>query len=770
MKGFWHLPALAAMTCMISVMIQFYWLVIVFILWLLFLYVTRRVYLTPFIVSLSCILFFLYYLSAPDSITINDGPVQKIDKNHFIGKIIGPVTRTDKRIEFIFKDEQLKKKIIVSYFFNTDEQIEDSYFYRSLKSGASCQLNGMIKQPDLSRNPGQFDYQTYLLNKGISYQLTLNSSDDIICTKSSLFHFIPSFRTTLLEMTEQQLSHDTAAWLNALVLGDTSLLSNETTELFQRWSLSHLLAISGLHIGIIAGLIYMLLVYTNLLPKEKAEWLLIFFLPLYALLAGGEPSVLRSSTMVLIFIVLKKVKLTNSYLDILSVVFILLITFDKYIIYHIGFQFSFAVTLGLILSGQWIAQSESKWYQLLQISFVSQMMILPIQLHYFYTFQPLSIILNVIVVPYFSLFVIPLMFMLLIILPLPLVPIQLIDKIFVYIHSFILRLLEKLDILFDFPLYIGQISFSIAIIYYIIFIIFMKYLERGETRSSIKYGSLFIMFILILVIRPHFSPTGSITMLDIGQGEAIVIELPYRRGVYFIDAGAKFSFTDLEPNEKVYRQVIKPYLLSRGIQKVDGIFLSHEDIDHIGSVPYLVAEFNVKELFISPYFNRNHEDYDKYFKQVTITEVGFKEKIIRKGHVFFIISPKKDYRSDNDNSLVIYTKLGRKDWLFTGDAGTAIEKELLTTFPNLSIDVLKVGHHGSDTSTDPLFIKQVKPQVALISVGANNSYGHPREEVIKTLEEAGVIIYRTDQHGAIQYRFNNKQERFQTFLPKKNTD
>src|SRR5699024_437655 len=160
-----------------------------------------------------------------------------------------------------------------------------------------------------------------------------------------------------------------------------------------------------------------LLTKLNLLTKEKAQWLLIFFLPFYAVIAGGEPSVWRASLMVLLFLLISKLNIKFSVTDVLSFIFIILIAMDKYIVYDIGFQLSFSVTLGLLLSKNWLSQTNVSLFSILKISFVSQLVILPLQIAYFSNFQPLSILLNVIVVPYFSLFVIPLMFFIFLLSP-----------------------------------------------------------------------------------------------------------------------------------------------------------------------------------------------------------------------------------------------------------------------------------------------------------------------------------------------------------------
>src|SRR5699024_229047 len=237
--------------------------------------------------------------------------------------------------------------------------------------------------------------------------------------RHSWLGYIYNFRTFLLQSAADKLEEETYQWFSALILGDDNALENETIDLFQRWGLSHILAISGLHVGIIVGLIYFIFVRFSITTKEKAQVIIMIFLPIYAILAGSEPSVLRASFMIVVVLLFHRYQIRYQYADVISIIFLLLILYDPYIVYHIGFQFSFAVTFGLLLSHQIMRDTSSNLKKMIQISFISQMVILPLQLYYFSILEPLSILVNVIVVPYFSLFVIPVMFFLLLMLPLP---------------------------------------------------------------------------------------------------------------------------------------------------------------------------------------------------------------------------------------------------------------------------------------------------------------------------------------------------------------
>src|SRR5699024_1516497 len=385
-------------------------------------------------------------------------------------------------------------------------------------------------------------------------------------------------------------------------------------------------------------------------------------------------SVWRASLSIMFFIILNKAKLKFNYTDVLSIVFLLFILFDKYIVYHVGFQLSFIVTFGLILSKNWIAQSNSSIFQLLQISFVSQMMILPLQLSYFSTFQPLSILLNVIVVPYFSIFVIPLMFIFLFLSPFPVSIVKFLDYFFVHIHSIFIHLVTLIDKHADYPWIIGNMPIVATVLYYVLFFMLMKYLQSANHPKAFTYGCSISLLIVCLAFRPYLSPIGTVTMLDIGQGDAFVIELPYRKGVIFVDAGANFTFNDFGSSDKVYKQIIKPYLYSRGINYIDAIFLSHEDIDHMGSVEYILRDMKVKEVIISDYYELDRQTV-KLWKEYGTHIRRLNDKIDINGQVFQTIGPTKDMKSPNENSLILYTKFGGMSWLFTGDSGKDSENE-----------------------------------------------------------------------------------------------
>ncbi|WP_042146029.1 DNA internalization-related competence protein ComEC/Rec2 [Paucisalibacillus sp. EB02] len=757
MKGYWYIPALAGLCSFFTRVFDSILFFIVLLVWLVYLYISKRLGKIPIIISLATFLFFFIYIP---QIELNTSTNTQ-EKMTLKGEIVSPINTSETVLQFDFQESDTKNTIKV-LFFSPDAKHPN---YSSLQLGADCQLEGEVGTPEESTNPGQFNYQKYLATSGIHYEMEIKSMDDISCHGKTNWSLLYSLRKSIKEYVSITYSEKTSAWINALVLGDDSLISENTTELFQRWGLSHLLAISGLHIGLVVGLLFMITVKLNLLTKEKAQYVLIIFLPIYAILAGGEPSVLRASLMVLLVIVIQRLRIKLSLTDVISVTFFLLIVLDKYIIYHVGFQLSFIVTFGIILSRRWISEGNSLFFQMIKLSFISQMMIIPLQIIYFFHFNPLSIILNVFVVPYFSFFVIPLMFTLIFISLIPLVR-GLVDKLFSTIHEAIFLVpLEFIDQYAFYPWITGKFPTILIMVYYILLILMMASVKRNKSRRAFGYGVILTGLLFSLVIRPFLSPYGTVTMLDIGQGDAIVIEFPYRKGVVLVDTGANFSFDDFEPSDSNYSRIIKPFLQYQGINKIDVVFISHEDIDHVGSITYLLEEFKVEKIITSKFFVYDHlfESLEPNGPGILQVEAG--QSLDIKGNRFMVLSPWVDKKNSNENSLVLQINLGNLSWLFTGDIHVNNEQEILHKYPNLAVDVLKVAHHGSDTSSNREFISQLNPKFALISVGRQNRYGHPSSEVIDILNQEHVTTMRTDQNGAIIYRYTEKGGTFYPFKP-----
>lgn len=751
LKNNWYVVALGATASAISVVYDLYIILLLYFIWLLYLFFFCHLKHSLLLFSIIAVVFY-YFHFPPPSPPQDATPPKQVNLQ---GKTKSVPVQTDKKIEIILQNKKYGNILLL--FIKDDNR---KYNLNYLQAGASCTVSGDLLIPDEATNPHEFDYQNYLWHRDIRYQMVLSSLDAIECEEHSWLGYLFKFRSFLLQTASNKFEEETYQWFSALVLGDDHSLGKQTTDLFQRWGLSHVLAISGLHVGIIVALIYFVSTRIFLFTKESVQTFFLLFLPLYALLAGSQPSVWRASLMTFLVIFLTKWNIKLSYTDVISIIFLGLIFLQNHIIYHVGFQFSFLVSFAIILSQDWIQQSKTKLEAAFKLSFVAQMAILPLQLHYFSHFQPLSILLNLLVVPYFSLFVIPLMFLFIFIGFLPNMLLLIFEYPFIFIQNLVIKALTFLDYLIPFGFTFSHMQMSVVFLYYVLFVFMMAGLEKQHAYHAFGRALLLCGLVIVLALRPYLSPYGTVTMLDIGQGDAFIIEMPYRKGVYFYDAGARFSYDTMEASENVYKQVIQPYLKGQGIQEIDAIFVSHEHLDHDGSISFIQEDFTVHNIITSEYYEWTEEKREVW-KNVHIA--SFNEIIKLQNQSFQVVSPQIETDSADDNSLVLYTELGGLRWLFTGDVGKETERKLIENFPEMEIDVLKVPHHGSDTSTDESLAEKSKQGVGLISLGEHNSYGHPNQEVLDTLKKYQIKVYRTDQAGAVIYRFKGKEGEFEVF-------
>ncbi|TGB04243.1 DNA internalization-related competence protein ComEC/Rec2 [Halobacillus salinus] len=656
----------------------------------------------------------------------------------------------DDYFEMIVQEPETKLKTLVSYFPEELDHAPDSW-----KLGATCSIEDEKSEIPYAPNPGQFDFRKYMASQGVFSQLVVENVDHIRCHGQSPFNRLYEIRQNLILTVERSVSEDTFVWIAALVFGDQKQLDQGTVEWFRDFNLSHILAISGLHVGLFIAGVYLVMIRTGVGTVEQARIFLVLLIPLYAFIAGGEPSVLRASIMATLILFLVFLKIKIPIVDILSITALTLLLVSPYSYSSIGFQFSFLVTFSLILSAPIFRQTDNVWLQSAQISLISQLSILPLQLHYFYEFNPISLLANLILVPYFSFIVIPISILLVLMAVVWPRASLFFSDLFGSVHGFVLEFAEIVAQPFRLSWVVGEVPPIWIMLLFLSFMYLMASWSRQELKRASLNGALFVALLMAVSSLPYFSPKGTVTMLDIGQGDAFVVELPYRRGVILIDAGGPPSF--LENRSKTADEIILPFLKSKGITSVDAVIVTHEDGDHNGSVPSLIRDVNVKKLIVHPY-------YPVTELNVEVTRVSAGEELEINGQIWKVLHPKVDAGNPNDNSIVLSSEIGGKSWMFTGDISVDVEADLMEQQKVMEADVLKVAHHGSDTSTSEEWIRRINPEVALISAGRNNRYGHPHQAVVDRLEDRGILIYQTSREGAVIYTFSGQSGTFSSFL------
>ncbi|MBA2869827.1 competence protein ComEC [Anoxybacillus calidus] len=716
------------------------------------------------------IVFYVYfiYIDGKNRTMLKDTMTQ------FSVRLVTPVTIDGDRLIGTAETPQ-REKVKISYRIRSKEEKKKLSL---LSVGMVCSFAGVLEVPEAARNPYAFNYKKYLYFQRIHWLLKPHtlSLDHCRSTPLSFYEKLIAVREKGIAYIEQYFPSATIGIVQALVYGEREQMSETILEGYQKLGLIHLLAISGLHVTMLIGMSFFLAIRIGM-TRETAALLLIFLLPLYTVLTGASPSVVRASLMAGIVLISLKWPTKLLLIDSLSTTCIIMLLLNPYALFQAGFQLSFIATLGLILSSHMILQQSSPLLQLVSTTVIAQLSSLPLLLYHFFEISLLSFPLNLVFVPLYSFIILPLSLISLIghYLFTP------VGKLFIFMLEKILlltnQLIEFLAVHSSFSLTLGRPS-SLMLFFYCIAILFVFVEFEKMSQGWRKYKGVFFLVCVIIVdwFTPYLDRYGEVVLLDVGQGDCIYIELPYRKGVYLIDTGGVVSFSKPSWRKRkdefeVGADVVVPFLKAKGVSRLDKLIITHGDYDHMGAAQTIIEQTTVKELFIGKGGNKDRlqQRLVKAAKRhhVFVREISRGEKWNAAGISFYVLSPTntESEESKNNRSIVLYTNLGGVTWLFTGDLEESGEKELLHAFPSLRADVLKVGHHGSDTSTSEALLKRIQPKVALISVGKHNRYQHPHETVIQRLRAHNITILRTDWHGAIQFIYTKKSGTFTTMLP-----
>ncbi|NLA32771.1 MAG: ComEC/Rec2 family competence protein, partial [Mollicutes bacterium] len=431
----------------------------------------------------------------------------------------------------------------------------------------------------------------------------------------------------------------------------------------------------------------------------------------------------------------------------ITTICILIIT-NPFIIYNLGFIYSAITSYGLIISSKYL-KSDNYLISLLKVSLIAFLFSLPITVQNFYEINLLTVFNNLIFVPLISIIIYPfslLVFILPFLEPILIILLNITENLAIFLSSLAINLV------------IPKNNWLVILLYYLMIHLFL-----------INYKYIFIAVILILspLLLVKFNNNYEVYFLDVNQGDAILIRSPYNQENIMIDVGGKLKFKiddwAKRKNEFNISDNIITFFKSLGIIKIDCLVGTHGDEDHLGEAINLVNNFKVeKVIFNCSEFNELEQDLIKVLDKKEIPYYScIKELNIDDNKLYFLNN--KDYGNENDNSSVIYTELNNHKFLFMGDAGIAVEEDLIEKYNLENIDVLKVGHHGSKTSSSKEFVKEINPKYSVISAGKNNRYGHPNKEVLENLGNSK--IYRTDQDGSIMFKIKNNKLKIETCAP-----
>ena len=530
-------------------------------------------------------------------------------------------------------------------------------------------------------------------------------------------------------------SYKSNEYLKTFILGDTSSLKKDVKQGYSNLGISHLFAISGMHVSLF------LLFLNNVFKKFKYKDVVIFFFLLFFLfLTNFCESLLRCITFIFLSWLNKKLKLGIKNELLIVVTTIMLILINPYLIYNTGFIFSVTITFFIILSSN-LFKEKGYLLKLLSTSVICFLASIPILAFSFFKINILSVVYNIIFIPLISFFYFPFALITFIF--------PIFDDLYYELINILQYVVLKLSNIKLLTFVVSKPNFIIIIIYYVLLFLSIK--------INKKYIILFFIVLLININSRFFINNTRILFLDVGQADSIIITFSKGRSIMIDTAGVYKKSGSIVENK------IVPYLNSIGVSELQTLILTHGDYDHMAEAINLIDKFKINEVIFNCYdFNNLELNLIKKLNKKKIPYYSCVEKLNINNKKLYFLNTKK-YDNENDNSNVIYSVFSNYKFLFMGDASIDKEKDILKKYNLSNIDVLKVGHHGSKTSSSKEFIDSINPKYSVISVGENNRYNHPNYEVLENLN--GSKIYRTDQNGSVMFKIKNNKLTIKTYAP-----
>lgn len=666
------------------------------------------------------------------------------------GSIRGIPSIRDDGVRFIFDVTEAKVVDEPDQSINLKGFVKLGWYQQvqAINAGEFWQLKVKLKRPSGFMNPGGFDFERWLFSEKIVATGYVRTSKKLDDTRNSKLHrqstikgTVDYWRQKIHEKVQSSVQKESsAAMLSALLVAARDKLSQEQWELLQSTGTSHLVAISGLHIAVIASFAFfpvMLLWrlfprFNEYIPLPLASALIgTLFAFIYAVLAGFTLPTQRAFLIVSMLLWSLTSRRNYHSSTTLAVVLIAVLLWDPLASMSASFWLSFLAVF-LILFYISREQEKSSW-RFIKLQLFLSLAMLPLTLLFFDDASLTSPIANLFAIPWVSLFIVPVSLLGLVFMPISSVISELLFNLAAFGIDWFFKGLEFLD-----QSSLASVNFigipSILLIMAFVGILFML-LPKGFPARWL--GLLLIFPAVTYQVEKQETGEFTYTLLDVGQGYASVLQTKNHVLVY--DAGIRVS-----ENFDLGKLVVSPYLKSKGISTINTLMISHEDIDHRGGAEYLINNFAVNEIFIS-----DTESLDNSKECIQGQHWQWD------GVNFEVLFPDQDYQgNDNNRSCVLKVWNQHHSLLLTGDIQKHAENVLVNTISQkLQADVLAVPHHGSKTSSTTDFIQQVSPKIGLISAGYRSRFGHPKAEIVERYKQLDIEVLDTVHYGAITLDF-----------------
>ena len=636
----------------------------------------------------------------------------------------------DKRIRFDFNvdspQNNFPRKLRLNWY--TKDQV--------LKAGEYWQFTVKLKRPHGSLNPFGFDYERFLFTQGIGATGYIRPSKPILIAKNNKQYSLSVWRQHIADKLEKVfVEGDNLALIKALSMGERSQVTDEEWLLLQKTGTTHLLAISGLHIGLVAGIIFFIIrklwTWTGLLSCSSqtiAAYSALLAAICYSALANFSIPTQRALMMLGIAMMLMVYQRHLPRSTIFSLVLGLILFIDPFAILSGGFWLSFsAVFILLYCSAKRLGKTP--WYiNILKTHFILALALSPLLLLFFQQASLVSPLANFIAIPWVSFIIVPLILsavLLMFLFP------WMGEKLLLLADLNIKFLFKWLQLISDLPF--SSINHPEPSLWATLLAVIAILLLLAPKGIPTRKLALILLLPLFFGKKNHFNQAEfSVNLLDVGQGLATVVQTANHSLVF--DTGAKYS-TSFDMG----KMVVLPYLQGTGVSKIDRLIISHGDNDHIGGMESLIENIAIGDIYSS--MNEPNLKVCISGQQWQWDEVNFK-----------ILSPTKShFSSKNNNSCVLKIESIYGSVLLTGDIEASAERNLVKRMSeDLKSDVLIAPHHGSKTSSTRRFLQQVDPKWVLIPVGYKNRFHHPHPKVLKRYQQQGAKWFSTAKGGALQ--------------------
>lgn len=637
-------------------------------------------------------------------------------------KVVGEVLEYDIDGDYLKLTIDANEKLIGRYYFKT--RGEKELFIKSVDVYDTLRLNGELEEAEGSKDIYSFDYKQYLKSKNINYIIKIDKIT-LISKEKSFFKGIKCFL----------LKRNSNSYIKAFIFGNNKSIITDVMSSYQEIGISHLFAISGMHIGLLTLVISKLLMKLNI--KEKYIFIIIsLFLFFYLFITGVSPSILRAIFFYLFFSLNKIYNLNIKGVNIFMLIFSISLLVNPYYIHEVSFLYSYTISFSLLLVGNKI-NNGSYFKRLFLTSFISFIVSFPITIYFFNQINILSVFYNMLFVPFISMIVFPLSI------------ITYIIPFFEPIFNVFISLMEFLALKFNSISFSKLIFPSLPRYYYILYIVGVVIFIYFYNKKIISVLPI-LLLALFNYLYPVFFNQNYLMFLDVGQGDSILIHSKDK--TMLVDTGGVINYSREKWQERKNKKsltnyVTIPVLKKLGIRKIDYLVLTHGDFDHMGEALKLIKQYRVEDIYLNQgNFNLLEKKVIKKYRHVY--QIREKEEIVL-GNIN-IVQINKKFSDENDSSSILLMYYKNKKILLTGDASKKSEEYILNKYNIGKIDVLKIGHHGSKTSTSDELLKELRPSLAIISCGKNNRFNHPHKETIDKLKEYRIKYLRTDISGTIR--------------------